>query len=509
MREAGARFASARLAGIAGALLCTTAVFAAGPLPPDSASAPWVPAAGDKPAALEVPHTEIPAVAPGTQVTLAQVLDLALRNSPHTRETWLAARAAAAEIGVQRAQYYPSLGVGANATRVEQSQVGGTVRVQQTTYGPTADLAMLLFDFGGRRADMDEARQALLAADWTHNAAIQDVVLSVERAYYGYLGSASLRDAYLDSVRQAQASLDASEERRKAGLATIADVLLARTLLAQQRFALARTEGDMSTTKGALATAVGLPPDIQVEVSRLGALPDELPSVPELAPSTEAMGRLLRRALADRPELLAERAEVLAAEARVKQERSDGLPTLTLGATANRTFYVDRPNAHPSTNTQAQLLLHWPLFTGFETKFRVAKARAEAELEQAHLDEVVQIAMLDVWTAFYKLQTAAQSVDASRALLDSASQSADVAGGRYKEGVGNILDLLTAQASLANAHAAEIQSRAEWFVALAELQRSTGALGLAAPAGPDQAVPAAPDAVTEPNSAAASAEGKP
>jgi outer membrane protein TolC len=491
---------------LCGTLLCAAATARAEPQPPEAASAPWLPAAGDKPAPLEVPHTEIPAVAPGSQVTLAQVLDLALRNSPHTRETWLAARAAAAEIGVQRAQYYPSLGVGANATRVEQSQVGGTVRVQQTVYGPTADLAMLLFDFGGRRADIEEARQALLAADWTHNAAIQDVVLSVERAYYGYLGSASLRDAYLESVRQAQASLDASEARRQAGLATISDVLLARTLLAQQRFALARTEGEMSTTKGALATAVGLPPDIQVEVSRLGALPDELPAVPELAPSTEAMGRLLRRALADRPELLAERAAVLAAQERVKQERSEGLPTLTLGATANRTFYVDRPNAHPSTNTQAQLLLRWPLFTGFETRFRVAKAKAEAELEQAHLDEVVQVAMLDVWTAFYKLQTAAQSVDAGRALLDSAAQSADVAGGRYKEGVGNILDLLTAQSALASARATEILSRAEWFVALAELQRSTGALGLAAPVEEPAEGPAAEDA---PNSAAASAEGKP
>ena len=69
----------------------------------------------------------------------------------------------------------------------------------------------------------------------------------------------------------------------------------------------------------------------------------------------------------------------------------------------------------------------------------------------------------------------------SRALLDSAGQSADVAGGRYKEGVGSILDLLTSQSALADARAREIVSRAQWFIALAELQRATGALALAGP----------------------------
>ena len=139
------------------------------------------------------------------------------------------------------------------------------------------------------------------------------------------------------------------------------------------------------------------------------------------------------------------------------------------------------PGSRPSTNYSAQLALRVPLFTGFETKFKVAKAKAEADLEQARLDQAVQQTMLDVWTSYYKLQTAAQSVASSRALLDSAGQSADVAGGRYKEGVGDILELLTSQSALADARAREIVSRAQWFIALAELQRATGALQLALP----------------------------
>ena len=59
----------------------------------------------------------------------------------------------------------------------QASTVGGQFTFLQTTYGPSVAASWLLFDFGGREADVEEATRALYAADWTHNAAIQDVVL--------------------------------------------------------------------------------------------------------------------------------------------------------------------------------------------------------------------------------------------------------------------------------------------------------------------------------------------
>jgi len=72
------------------------------------------------------------------------------------------------------------------------------------------------------------------------------------------------------------------------------------------------------------------------------------------------------------------------------------------------------------------------------------------------------------------LQTAAQLVKTSRDLLASAEQTERVAFGRYKEGVGTIIDLLVAQSALANARSQEIQARAEWLAALAQLAHDTG-----------------------------------
>ncbi len=84
-----------------------------------------------------------------------------------------------------------------------------------------------------------------------------------------------------------------------------------------------------------------------------------------------------------------------------------------------------------------------------------------------------------MWTAHYRLRTAAEQVRAARDLLVSAEQSEQVALGRYREGVGSILDLLTAETALARARAQEIQARADYFVAAARLTQSVGSATVA------------------------------
>ena len=83
--------------------------------------------------------------------------------------------------------------------------------------------------------------------------------------------------------------------------------------------------------------------------------------------------------------------------------------------------------------------------------------------------------MLEVWTSATALATASQVVRTATALLASAEQSEQGALGRYREGVGTIIDLLAAQAALADARAQHITARAAWFLALAQLARDTGA----------------------------------
>ena len=84
------------------------------------------------------------------------------------------------------------------------------------------------------------------------------------------------------------------------------------------------------------------------------------------------------------------------------------------------------------------------------------------------------------------------AVRTTRDLLASAPAVRRSRAGRYKAGVGSILDLLAAQTALANARAQEVQSRSYWFLAMAQLAHATGALlpratEIVSPAGKESA----------------------
>jgi len=453
---------------------------------PGSPSAPWQPspellaqvsqqtreeARTTPPAApADLPTEKLAAMAEkGATVDLPTLIDLALQTSPQTRETWMAARSAAEEVGSRSAAYYPQVEASASLERLHQSAVGGQFTFQITDYGPSLDLSYLLFSFGGRKADVEQARQELLGADWDHNAAVQQVVLTVTQAYYTYLGEKALREAAQSDLDTAETNLQAAQDRHDAGVATIADVLQAKTARSQAELDLRQVEGDLQATRGALATAIGVSPDVPVEA---GALPDEVP-IGDLSASIQD---LLGKALAERPDLAAARARTAAAREKIKKTRAEGLPTISLDSGASRVYY-DIPGAQPSTNYSARLLVRYPLFTGFQNRHDLDQAKADAAAALARQESLKQQVMLQVWTSFYDLQTAAKRVESARDLLASASESADVAAGRYKAGVGSVLDLLTAQSALARARAQEVQARAAWFLTLTQLARDTGVLG--------------------------------
>jgi outer membrane protein TolC len=128
------------------------------------------------------------------------------------------------------------------------------------------------------------------------------------------------------------------------------------------------------------------------------------------------------------------------------------------------------------TPYSAVIAMRFPVFTGFRNTYDVREAEIEADLAKENVRSLEQQVGLQVWTSYYALQTAAQRMTTAKALLTSAQQSADVARDRYKAGVGNILDLLTAESALESARAQEVQARADWFQAVAQLAHDTGDL---------------------------------
>ena len=439
-----------------------------------SPSVPWTPPAGavkPEPFVTQAQTDAVPADLRERmqQLSLADVVDLALRNNPATRASWSQARAAADLLGSARGQFFPTVNGSATASRIKSPATNARPAGIRTEYGPSVSLNYLLLDFGGRSGSVERARQNLFAANLSHNATLQNTVLQAQAAYFNYMATAALLAAERSAIAEAQANLNAAQQRNRVGLATIADVLQARTALSQEQLNLETTQGNLQAARGSLAAALGLPANLPFELEPLAG------TIPVRA-MTQSVDSIINEALRNRPDLAAARAQAAAAYSQVRIARSAEFPSLNLTGTGARTYTSPTTFAGPSYSVGLGLSI--PIFNGFSHQYDVAAARAQADAVSALADQTRQQVVTEVFVSYYALQTAQQRVATADDLLASAEQSAQVAAGRYREGVGSIIDLLTAQSALATARAQQVQSRWQWYTSLAQLARDAGVLGV-------------------------------
>jgi outer membrane protein TolC len=398
----------------------------------------------------------------GDSLTLADVVSLALENNPDTRAAHAQARAAGYAHASARGARLPT--VAADVPVARNRSLGGEER---TTLTPGVSLSYLLLDFGGRGGAIAQARETAAAAAADRDASVQATVLRAQSAYFAYNAARDLREAGRATVRSAAEARDAAVGRYGVGLATVADTLQAATALAQARLAQLEADGEVEAARGGLAAAMGTTADAPFEVSSAAGT-DAVGTV------AERVDALMERAVRDRPELAAARADSAGAEAAVRRARGAGLPALTVGGAAGRTL---SPTDAANGNTYGIAVgVDVPLFSGFSRRNDVRAARARAEVAAALLLRTRVEVANDVYASYSALRVAAGRVDASAQLLASALVSEEVARGRYAEGVGSLLDLLTAQSALANARARAAEARWRWQDALARLAFDVGTL---------------------------------
>jgi TolC family type I secretion outer membrane protein len=417
-------------------------------------------------------------------LALSQLVDVALINNPTTQVAWEDARATAAAWAEARGLYYPHI---AGIARYAYAKGGGSAQgadPYQEQYGDVGlSLNYLLFDFGGREAQIDAARLALINANWNQNQAIQNVLQAVAVSFYNYIGSKALVIADEASLEDARTSLDAAELRLEAGVGTLPDVLQAQAQMAQVELDLVDAKGSVEINRGILATSVGWPANTMFDVD--GNL-SELP----VAAISDNVDNLIALAMKNRPDLAAVQATVRRREALLWEAKSQFFPEIS--ATAQLLRWWVRPEGKDNeffTNYLVGLQLQMPIFQGFQILNSVRKAKAQLESARAALELQEQIVINQVWNSYYTFTTAVQSLQAADSLVASAQESYNASLARFKAGVGDIVELLNAQATLAQARAEQIQSKTDIFTSYADLINAIGT-DLPTPGMPQELSPA-------------------
>ena len=294
-----------------------------------------------------------------TPLTLVDVVDLALCNNPQTRAQGANARAQAAQLGVTMSSYLPTLGGTISAASFRTSAAGTTTSADQKSMAVTA--SYLLYDFGGRAASVENAKQLLVAANATRDGALQNTFLSAVQAYYTLLSARASVQAYQVAELAADKSLHAAQARYQAGAATLADRLQSQTALSQAKLNRIRAEGEAANAQGTLLNIMGFAVTQALELS--SPLPENgAGSVAEQdAVVEQGIGKLIEQARLSRPDLQAAEAQIKAAEAQLDAAKASGLPSINLNGSVAQSKASDMANSVHSQNIGISLSV--PLFT--------------------------------------------------------------------------------------------------------------------------------------------------
>ncbi len=433
-------------------------------------SQPWSPGpslsltGGEKEASPSAePKPKLPPA--GKELTLAELVELALHNNPATRQAWAQALASTAELGLARAAWYPEVSFAYDLNYQQRGQQLGADSFDETNWGPTLKLTYLLLEMGGREAAEDEARQKLIAANLQYNQALQDLLLTVEEAYYLYLAAREETAAARELVTAAKLARRAAEEKHRLGLVAKNDPLQARVNETQAVYNLEQALGAERLAKVSLAMVAGLPAEYELRMAE----PKDLP--PRML--DEQADKLVEKAFKQRPDLLALKAAVSGRRAAVRATKAALWPRLGTELTLEHNAYDDRSG---DWDYGAFLVLNYDIFKGFSRLYQEQAAQARLQAAQAGLAQAELNVRTQIWSYYVAYKNTWRQIEYARAMVAAAQDSHQAQLASYRQGLSNILDLVAAQSQLRQAKVQLVSAKTSLFLALARLAHACGSL---------------------------------
>jgi outer membrane protein TolC len=299
------------------------------------------------------------------------------------------------------------------------------------------------------------------------------------QGYYGVVAGDATLLAAKTTEGTAAHSLDIARSLREGGVATLGDVLQAETAYDLAVLAGVQANAAAKLARGTLAVVIGSSADQALKLE-----PDPVPA--EVPGLSARMSDLMAQAARQRPDLAAALAQRDAAEANVTVARAVGRPSISFQAGHNIADTSGVPN---QSYSQIGLYVTVPIFNGFNVAYAVRQAQAALEASDANVEQARLNVSLGVWNAYHTLDSANQQLAATATLTKTAADNQEVAFGRYRSGVGTMIDVLTAQTAAGNARLLRVNAEFGWQVARAQLALALGRLSGTEPLNSDPSLP--------------------
>lgn len=372
--------------------------------------------------------------------------------------------------GIVRSGLFPSAGAGVSATRNRQRVIAPSGEVGEAEFNNFEghlDASWELDLFGRIRSGLKAASANSVAAEESRRAVLVSLLGELGRSYANLRGLQLRLVVAEKNIRTQQETLEVTQARSKAGLATDLDVERAMAQLETTRSAVPSLKSGIQTEIHRLSVLLGEDP---------GALADELSAnapVPATPPSVPV--GLRTELLERRPDLRESEAEIVAATARVGEAKAEYFPRFVLfGSAGRQAAQLDDLTLGVGNFFSAGPAISVPIFTG-------GRIRSNIRVQDARLQQSVLRYRSAVLSALEETENALVNYsneqsrrerleDAVRANEEAVTLSSD----RYRAGLTDFLSVLDAQRELYANEDLLAQSRTAQTLDLIALYKALG-----------------------------------
>ena len=410
------------------------------------------------------------AQAPALRLTLKEAVGLALRQNPQVATANLSLAERQSEHDVARAALLPQVSIGASefVTRANvESLFGSAIPGFSQHIGPFwtvqagARFSVPVFDLALWRR-WQASRESVHTGEAERDVVREQNAQLVVSQYLGGLRAAADVTAAKSRLQLAEALFALASDLEKSGVGTSLDTLRAHVEFQNERQRYASAEAQLELSHFGLVQLLNLDPHQGL------ALADE-PRFFETPPfdANESLDAAYRA----RPEMRALEAQTRAAELEKGAARADEGPRVAIGG-GWRLEGLTSSTAIPVYQYGASVEM--PVLTGGRNRARVAIADIQLKkLSESTLAVRNQIAQ-EVKSASALLSAARVEVDAANLGVTLAQQAVTQAQDRFRAGVANNIEVISAQDQLARANDNQITALYRYNHSRADLARATG-----------------------------------
>lgn len=396
---------------------------------------------------------------------LQSMVRTALQNNYDLRIAAARVFEARAQLGIARADQFPSLSGGAGIAS-QQSSKTGPIPSYELARGQVDLSASWNLDFWGKYRRATEAqRAALLGQEWARKAVTSSLVANVASGYF------QLRelDLQLEISKRTLASRNESLQltalRTEHGIDTMLDQRQAEQLVYTAAAQVPDLERQIQQQENALSILLGKNPG---DVPRGLKLTDQphAPEVPVGLPSA-----LLER----RPDIREAEDNLIAANAQIGVARAAYFPQISLTGTAGyQSAALSNLFTGPAGIWNFGGSLAQPLFEGGRLKNGVRLAEAQRREMLLLYQQSIQNAFRDVSDALIAYRKNRAFRIQEEKLTNSAREAAQLSEQRFNAGATNYLEVLTNETNYFSDQLTFAQAQLNELQALVQLYQALG-----------------------------------